>query len=655
MEVFGLSIALKEVGGKVVKASVDALRVVLADAAKEARKTDKAVSDLGGSFRTLAATITAGVGAREIATMADSYATLTARLKIATGSAEELATVQAALFRIAQDQRVPLENVSDLYARMARSAGDLGLNQSDLLRLTTTISQALAVSGTSAESAAGALFQLGQALNSGTVRAEEFNSIAEGTPRLLLAAAEGMGVSTKQLRDMMIAGKLTSQAFAQAILANTTVATEFAQVPRTISGAFTQLRNDVLQMVGVLDQSANISQRFGETLDVLRRNLPQIAAIVGSMAASWLAYNAAIRTAIMLNAVVSAAQTIAAIAALARTVKSVSDATALLSMTGGSLLKAAAMIVALAAGYAAFDTIMSRLEGSIGRVNTQMQRQAVLGHTLARTGVGIHGVLEGAPSLGDRGKIEIPKAAATKAAAEQLSAFEEYFRQQGLGRRPAEGLGPFDAMLKVDPASIRAQAQELGALIDTTFTEEVLATAQGLGDQLGNVLGSSVASAFEVLATRGATVGDAFGALGAAMLRGLGDMTIAFGISVMKIGKLMTSAVTALKSLNGPAAVAAGLAIVAVGGLMRGAAGRAFGGVGGGSAPVMAGGGLGGMAGPATLPGLTFGPTMAASASNVAASAPVNVTIIGTNDPSAQRQMQELIRNAQRRGGTTIV
>jgi hypothetical protein len=33
----------------------------------------------------------------------------------------------------------------------------------------------------------------------------------------------------------------------------------------------------------------------------------------------------------------------------------------------------------------------------------------------------------------------------------------------------------------------------------------------------------------------------------------------------------------------------------------------------------------------------------------------MNVTIIGPNDPSAQRQMQELLRNAQRRGGTTIV
>jgi hypothetical protein len=58
----------------------------------------------------------------------------------------------------------------------------------------------------------------------------------------------------------------------------------------------------------------------------------------------------------------------------------------------------------------------------------------------------------------------------------------------------------------------------------------------------------------------------------------------------------------------------------------------------------------GGSTGTTRLPGLTFGPTASATAGQLRAMAPVNVTIIGPNDPSAQRQMQELIANAQRRG-----
>jgi hypothetical protein len=102
--------------------------------------------------------------------------------------------------------------------------------------------------------------------------------------------------------------------------------------------------------------------------------------------------------------------------------------------------------------------------------------------------------------------------------------------------------------------------------------------------------------------------------------------------------------------------VAAAVGLIALGGMMKGMASRMT--TTGAGAPVSSGGfgytagGQGGI----TLPGLTFGPTMAAAAAGgLSPMQPMNVTIIGPNDPSAQRQMQELLRNAQRRGGTTIV
>lgn len=622
-EVFGLSIALKEVGGKVVKASVDALRVVLADAAKEARKTDKAVSDLGNQFKTLAATITAGVGVRELVGMADSYSTLSARLALTTANAEELASVQGELFDLAQKQRVPLEAVSELYGRVALASQTLGFSQRDIIDFTRTVSQTLVISGTSAAQASGALMQLGQALGGGTVRAEEFNSMLEGAPRLLRAAAESMGLNVSQLQKLVIAGKLSSAAFAQAILDNKTVATEFARIPTTIGQALTQFRNQMLVFIGNLNNATGATKAVVEVLNTVRENLPQIAAAITAAASAWAAYNIAIKAAIGFSVIITSAQTVAAFVALAKTVRSVADGMALLSIVGGGVVKIAAVIAAMTAGMFAYQKVLEQVE---------------------KLSKGVFEPLAGTAGAGAAGA-----AAGATAGQQAVSAFEEYFRQAGLGRR-ATPIMAVEVGKIIDPASIRASAQEIGALIDAEFRDNVLATAEGLGNQLKETLGASVGAAFEVLATRGATVGDAFGALGAAMLRGLGDMTIAFGISVMKIGKLMTGAVSALKSLNGPAAIAAGLALVAVGGLMRGAAGRAFGGVGGGSAPVVAGGGLGGMAGPSTLPGLTFGPTAASSAASVAAVAPVSVTIIGPNDPQAQRQMQELIRNANRRG-----
>ena len=51
-----------------------------------------------------------------------------------------------------------------------------------------------------------------------------------------------------------------------------------------------------------------------------------------------------------------------------------------------------------------------------------------------------------------------------------------------------------------------------------------------------------------------------------------------------------------------------------------------------------------------TMPTAYYGPTSAGSANTIERVNPISVTIIGPNDPTAQRQMQELLRNAQRRG-----
>jgi hypothetical protein len=72
-----------------------------------------------------------------------------------------------------------------------------------------------------------------------------------------------------------------------------------------------------------------------------------------------------------------------------------------------------------------------------------------------------------------------------------------------------------------------------------------------------------------------------------------------------------------------------------------------FGGGGGGYTAPAVGGMTGGSMG---IPTQFYGPTAAGSASTIERVNPVNVTIIGPNDPAAQRQMQELVRNAQRRG-----
>lgn len=71
-------------------------------------------------------------------------------------------------------------------------------------------------------------------------------------------------------------------------------------------------------------------------------------------------------------------------------------------------------------------------------------------------------------------------------------------------------------------------------------------------------------------------------ALAAQLLSGLGDAAIQFGVASLGIADLMAKIKASLASLNPAAAIPAALALIALGGLLKGAAARAFGGAGGG-------------------------------------------------------------------------
>ena len=706
-EIFGLSIALKETGGKVVKASVDALRVVLADAAREAKKTDQAVSGLSDQFRTLAASVASVAGAGATLRAVDAFQTMNNQIRLATSSTEELIAAQADVVRIAQQTFQPVESVSELYGKAARAAAALGLSQAQVAKLTQTVSQALLINGTEAGAAAGALQQFGQALANGKVQAEEFNSILDGMAPLIQGIEKDMGLIPGSLKRMVVEGKVSSQQFAQMILQNKTVAETFANFIPTISQNMVGLRNQFVLLTGRVGETTGATQALADTIGWLTRNLPTVISLLGTAAGAFVAYRVALIGAAAAGAALTAAGNIMAFFQLAKTVRDLASAAILLQMATGGWVNIIAGIAALSGAYIAFDQISKKLTESTAGLNAELEKSqdaekfaARTDYWRARLGQAGNVVLDTTKKVASymdqlielAGLVPITTAdharltgevarlrtamevgnlpmARRLELAKQLSKAESALEGATVRRSLAEAQAAMAAgavgaigrtvsagpSLAIDPSGIRASAQQIGALIDTEFQSNVIKVAIALGEQLRDTLASGVASAFETLATRGATIGDAFGALGATILRGLGDMLVTFGTSLLPVAALFHGLVNALRSLNPVAMTAAAVGLIAIGGMMRGAAGRAFGGIGGGSAPIVAGGGLGGMAGPTTLPGLSFGPTMASSAASVPAAAPVSVTIIGPNDPQAQRQMQELIRNAQRRGGTTIV
>lgn len=208
------------------------------------------------SLRNVLSGVTSALAVRELIQAADGYASLNARLKLATNSASEFATAQAAVFNIAQRSGSDLVSVGDLYASLSRSTQQLGVSQSALLGVVESINQALVISGGSSESAAAALVQLGQGFSAGALRGEELNSVMEQAPRLAKAIADGLGVPIGKLREMGQAGELTAERVFSALQKSSgALQKEFEQMPITVSRATTEAGNSLLRLIGVIDQA----------------------------------------------------------------------------------------------------------------------------------------------------------------------------------------------------------------------------------------------------------------------------------------------------------------------------------------------------------------------------------------------------------------
>ncbi len=211
--------------------------------------------------------IGAALGIREVVQLADSWTRLEGRLKTVTSSAAELAMVQRQLVAVANTTRMGIEETITLYTRLARTAGELGVSQSDVVRLTELTAKTLVVSGTSATQASGALLQFSQALGGGVVRAEEFNSILEGTPVIVQEVAKSMGVTVAELRNLVIAGEVTSTQFAEAFLdATGRIDDSFAKLGPTVEGALTQLSNAFAEAIGRGNAAGGATQELAAAI-----------------------------------------------------------------------------------------------------------------------------------------------------------------------------------------------------------------------------------------------------------------------------------------------------------------------------------------------------------------------------------------------------
>ena len=374
---------------------------------RAARTVSEGVAGIAAQLRQLQSIASVALGgsilggiAADVGRTADAYTNLAARIRIVTGEGQTFETAFRGVFDVAQRTNSAVEETGQLFTRLAQQGKDAGLSAQQAvqqaLSLIETINQAIQLSGGGAQAAQAAITQLIQGLQSGVLRGEEFNSIMEQSPRLARALADGLGVTTGQLREMAKQGALTSDVVINALKGQAqAIETEFGKLPLTIGRALQNLGTEWTRYIGEADAGTGASVTAAKAITALATNLGAVADAAMLAGEAWIAYKAVDIAGALLRQV-SATQ-----AAAAAAVGSTAATTANTAAKGANAAAAGALVGSLRAATAArtADTAATAANTAAQAANAVAARSAAAAGAGIAGSLGVIGRLAGAVGL----------------------------------------------------------------------------------------------------------------------------------------------------------------------------------------------------------------------------------------------------------------
>lgn len=233
---------------------------------RELREVERRVGGSASRMKGLLSGLLAGASvlalAKQFLDVADASKKMEAQLRLASDQLGTFGQASEDVRRIAAETRSGLLETTSLYGKFIISARALGKSQGDAARASETFAKSLKVGGASAQEAASATLQFGQALGAGRLGGEEFNAVNEASSRTMRLLADALGVPQGALKKLAEEGKITSEVLFRALTDTKFTAgidKEFATLPVTFSEAMQQVENAAIVTFGAFDRGGGFS------------------------------------------------------------------------------------------------------------------------------------------------------------------------------------------------------------------------------------------------------------------------------------------------------------------------------------------------------------------------------------------------------------
>ena len=203
----------------------------------------RAASRFGGFGRMLAGGLLAGgalaavhaVGQAigTVASSAEEFAGIQARLGLVTDSQDDVARLNQMIYESALRARGGFMDMAGAVSKLALNARDAFPDPEQAVGFMEGVQKLFTIGGASASEQANAMLQLTQALGSGRLQGDEFRSISENAPTLLNMISKELGVTRGEVKALAAEGAITSDVIKRAVLRNMDdIDAQFAKVPK---------------------------------------------------------------------------------------------------------------------------------------------------------------------------------------------------------------------------------------------------------------------------------------------------------------------------------------------------------------------------------------------------------------------------------------
>lgn len=179
--------------------------------------------------------------------LSDTLTSTTARLDMMNDGLQTTQDLQNMIYLSAERSRGAYQATADAVSNLGLMAGDAFGSSQEIIAFMEQVNKQFTIAGTEAAGIDAAMLQLTQAMGSGVLRGEEYNSILEQAPNIIQSIADYMEVPKGQLKDMAADGVITAEIVKAAMFAAADETNaKFESMPKTFEQIWTSFENHAL-------------------------------------------------------------------------------------------------------------------------------------------------------------------------------------------------------------------------------------------------------------------------------------------------------------------------------------------------------------------------------------------------------------------------